>query len=343
MTETSTPFDWDEFVAAAGSAETTGIDATTAQRTERLSFARKVLLRVVLAAVTVLAVLVLTFILEFVVPGNPARAVAGPKASALVIAEVTRDLHLNRPMWQQLLSYIGNASHGNLGYSYVSDQSVAGLVGGRLPATALLMAGGIAVELLVGGAFGLWDGLRSRRSWMLASFNIGLLSVPTFTFGFVLLLLFGYVWPILPVTGGFGAEQLILPAITLGLLGAPYYANVVRDQLRETLSAPYVRTALAKGLSRGAILRRHVFRIVVPPVLTMAGMDVALFLSGVVFVENIFAWPGIGQLQVQAFDNVDRPVLMGTVIVAAAAVVVVNLLVDILRLVVDPRVRAQSL
>ncbi len=341
MTDIPAPFDWDEFVAAATENQ---IDATAAsRRAERLAFAGRVGLRIVLAAVTILAVLILTFILEFVVPGNPARAVAGPKASPVVIAEVTRNLHLDRPVWQQLLSYIGNALHGNLGYSYVSDQSVASLVGGRLPATALLMAGGIAVELIVGGALGIWDGLRPRRSWVLASLNIGLLSVPTFTFGFALLLLFGYVWPVLPVTGGFGAEQLILPAITLGLLGAPYYANVVRDQLRETLSAPFVRTALAKGLSRGAILRRHVFRIVVPPVLTMAGMDVALFLSGVVFVENVFAWPGIGELQVQAFDNVDRPVLMGTVVVAAAAVVVVNLLVDLLRLVVDPRVRSESL
>jgi ABC-type dipeptide/oligopeptide/nickel transport system permease component len=342
MSDAAPPIGWDEFVAA--SAAEIELDVTvSARRSERVAFFGKVLLRIVLAAITVLAVLILTFILEFVVPGNPARAVAGPKASPLVIAEVTRNLHLNRPLWAQLLRYLGNALHGNLGYSYVSDQSVASLVGGRLPATALLMAGGIAVELLVGGALGVWDGLRPRRSWILASLNIGLLSVPTFTFGFVLLLLFGYVWPILPVTGGFGAEQLILPSITLGLLGAPYYANVVRDQLRETLSAPFVRTALAKGLSRGAILRRHVFRVVVPPVLTMAGMDVALFLSGVVFVENIFAWPGIGQLQVQAFDNVDRPVLMGTVVIAGAAVVIVNLLVDLLRLVIDPRVRSESL
>ncbi len=342
MSDSALPLGWEEFLAGA-EAEAQLTPPTAVRRSERLGFARKVALRIVLAALTVLAVLVLTFVLEFVVPGNPARAVAGPKASPQVIAEVVRNLHLNRPLWQQLLSYLGNAVRGNLGYSYVSEQSVTSLVGGRLPATALLMAGGIAVELLVGGAFGLWDGLRPRRSWVLASLNIGLLSVPTFTFGFVLLLLFGYVWPVLPATGGFGGEQLILPALTLGLLGAPYYANVVRDQLRETLSAPFVRTALAKGLSRRAILSGHVFRVVIPPVLTMAGMDVALFLSGVVFVENIFAWPGIGQLQVQAFDNVDRPVLMGTVIVAATAVVIVNLLVDILRLIVDPRVRAESL
>ena len=205
------------------------------------------------------------------------------------------------------------------------------------------MAAGLVVELAIGAALGVWDGLRPKRSWVLASVNIGLLSVPTFTFGFLLLLLFGYVWPVLPVSGGLGAGQLVLPALTLGLLGVPYYAIVVRDQLREVLPAPFVRTALAKGLTRRQILRGHVMRVMVPPVLTMAGMDVALFLSGVVFVENIFAWPGIGQLQVQAFDNVDRPVLMGTVIIAATAVVVMNLVVDLLRLAVDPRVRAESL
>lgn len=310
---------------------------------EHRALARKISLRAGLAALTVLAVIVLTFVLEFVIPANPARVVAGPKASSQVVAEVARNLGLNRPEWQQLLSYIGGVLHGDLGYSYVSQTSVTSLLAGRLPATALLMAAGIAVELAVGGALGLWDGLRPKRSWVLASFNIGLLSVPTFTFGFLLLLLFGYVWPVLPVSGGLGAAQLVLPALTLGLLGAPYYAIVVRDQLREVLPAPFVRTALAKGLTRRQILRGHVLRVVVPPVLTMAGMDVALFLSGVVFVEDIFAWPGIGQLQVQAFENVDRPVLMGTVIVAATAVVVMNLVVDLLRLVVDPRVRAESL
>ena len=310
---------------------------------EQRALARKIVVRVGLAALTVLAVIVLTFVLEFVIPANPARVVAGPRASSQVVAEVARNLGLNRPEWQQLLSYIGGVLHGDLGYSYVSQTSVTSLLAGRLPATALLMAAGIVVELAVGGALGLWDGLRPKRSWVLASFNIGLLSVPTFTFGFLLLLLFGYVWPVLPVSGGLGAAQLVLPALTLGLLGAPYYAIVVRDQLREVLPAPFVRTALAKGLTRRQILRGHVLRVVVPPVLTMAGMDVALFLSGVVFVEDIFAWPGIGQLQVQAFSNVDRPVLMGTVIVAATAVVVMNLVVDLLRLVIDPRVRAESL
>lgn len=348
VADVAPPAGWAAFVAAAAArGREAGADdddaAAGARRRERRSLARKVAVRVVLAAFTVLCVIVLTFLLEFVVPGNPARSVAGPKASPLVIADVTRNLHLNRPVWQQLVDYVAAVARGDLGYSYVSQQSVVSQVAGRLPATALLMAAGVAVELVVGGLMGLWDGLRPRRSWALATVNVGLLSVPTFTFGFALLLLFGYVWPVLPVSGGFGAAQLVLPALTLGLLGAPYYANVVRDQLRETLAAPFVRTALAKGLSRRAILRKHVLRIVVPPVLTMAGMDVALFLSGVVFVETIFAWPGIGQLQDQAFGNVDRPVLMGTVIVAATAVVVVNLGVDLLRLAVDPRVRADSL
>jgi len=304
---------------------------------------KKVAVRVVLAFLTILCVIILTFILEFVVPGNPARAIAGPKASPAVLAEVTRNLHLNRPLLVQLVDYVASALHGNLGHSYVSQASVTSIILGRLPATALLMAAGIAVESIIGGALGLWDGLRPKRSWMLATVNIGLLSVPTFTFGLLLLLLFGYVLPIFPVGGGFGANQLVLPALTLGLLGVPYYANLVRDQLREILSAPYIRTALAKGLTRRQILRNHVLRVLFPPILTMAGMTVALYLSGVVFVETIFDWPGMGQLQVQAFDNVDRPVLMGTVIVAAAAVVVMSLIVDLLRLVVDPRVRADSL
>jgi ABC-type dipeptide/oligopeptide/nickel transport system permease component len=304
---------------------------------------RKLALRFILALLTVLCVIVLTFVLEFVIPGNPARAVAGPKASRQVLAEVTRNLHLNRPVLVQLVDYVGSVLQGNLGHSYVSQAPVTSLILHRLPATALLMVGGVVVELLLGGALGLWDGLRPKRNWVLATVNLGLLSVPTFTFGFVLLLLFGYMLPIFPVAGGVGPSQLVLPALTLGLLGVPYYANLVRDQLREILGAPYIRTALAKGLTRRQILRGHVARVLFPPVLTMAGMTVAFLISGVVFVENIFDWPGMGQLQLEAFNNVDRPVLMGTVIVAAAAVVVMNLVVDVLRLLIDPRVRTDSL
>jgi peptide/nickel transport system permease protein len=295
--------------------------------------------RVGLGVLTVFCVVLLTFILMFVVPGDPARTIAGPRATPQVLALVRSNLHLNQSVVAQLGNYLVGMLHGDLGVSYVQDQPVTSLIMGRLPATVELGLAGLFLELVLGGALGVWDGLRSRRSRVLAVVNVGFLSVPTFSLAFLLLLLFGYELNLFPIDGGTGGTRIVLPALTLGLFGMPYYANVVRDAMQETLAAPYTRTAVAKGLPRSQVLRRHVLRNALSPALTMAGLDFAILLSGVVFVETVFGWPGIGQLQTQAFYNVDRPVLMGTVVVAAILVVVATLAIDLLRMLIDPRTR----
>jgi ABC-type dipeptide/oligopeptide/nickel transport system permease component len=295
--------------------------------------------RVALGVLTVFCVVLLTFILMFVVPGDPARTIAGPRATPQVLALVRSNLHLNQSMVSQLGSYLLGILRGDLGVSYVQDQPVASLIMGRLPATVELGLAGLLLELVLGGALGVWDGLHARRSRVLAVVNVGFLSVPAFSLAFLLLLLFGYELNLFPIDGGTGGTRIVLPALTLGLFGMPYYANVVREAMQETLAAPYTRTAVAKGLPRWAVLRRHVLRNALSPALTMAGLDFAILLSGVVFVETVFGWPGIGQLQTQAFYNVDRPVLMGTVVVAAVLVVVATLAIDLLRMLIDPRTR----
>ena len=301
--------------------------------------ARYLSTRVALGVLTIFCVVLLTFILMFVVPGDPARTIAGPRATPQVLALVRSNLHLNQSVIAQLGNYIVGLLHGDLGVSYVQDQSVTSLIMGRLPATIELGLAGLFLELVLGGALGVWDGLRARRSRALAVVNVGFLSVPWFSLAFLLLLLFGYELNWFPIDGGTGGARIVLPALTLGLVGMPYYANVVRDAMQETLAAPYTRTAVAKGLPRQQVLRRHVLRNALSPALTMAGLDFAILLSGVVFVETVFGWPGIGQLQTQAFFNVDRPVLMGTVVVAAILVVVATLAVDLLRMLIDPRTR----
>ena len=295
--------------------------------------------RVGLGVLTVLCVVLLTFILMFVVPGDPARTIAGPRATPAVLALVRSNLHLNEPVLSQLGSYLLGMLHGDLGVSYVQDQPVSTLIIDRLPATIALGLAGLFLELVLGGTLGVWDGLRPKRSRLLAVVNVGFLSVPAFSLAFLLLLLFGYELNWFPIDGGTGGARIVLPALTLGLFGMPYYASVVRDAMQETLAAPYTRTAVAKGLPRRAVLRRHVLRNALSPALTMAGLDFAILLSGVVFVETVFGWPGIGQLQTQAFYNVDRPVLMGTVVVAAILVVVATLAIDLLRMLIDPRTR----
>jgi ABC-type dipeptide/oligopeptide/nickel transport system permease component len=305
--------------------------------------ARRIGIRILLGIFTVAAVVLLTFVLQYVVPGDPARSIAGPKASPEVLAQIRARLHLNDPLWSQLGHYLRSVATGDLGTSYTHDQPVRSLILQRLPATAALASAALVVELVLGGLWGLWEALRPRRSMLLAMVNVGLLSMPVFSLGFLLLLTFGYQLPIFPIDGGTGPAQIVLPALTLGILGAPYYANVMRDSTREALSSAYIRTAVAKGLSRRRILVRHVLRNTASPLTTMLGMDVAVFLSGVVFVEKIFGWPGIGQMQTEAFASLDRPVLTGTVIVAATLVVMANLLVDLLRIVIDPRSASEAL
>lgn len=305
--------------------------------------ARYLTRRVLYGILTVALVILLTFIIQYLIPGDPARSIAGPKATPELLATIRTRLHLDDPMLLQLWNYFGSVLHGNLGESYTRNRPVLELILERLPATALLATTALIIEVVLGASLGLWEALRQSRSWALAAVNVALLSVPAFALGFLLLLAFGYLVPVFPVDGGTGWSHLVLPAVTLGVLGAPYYANLVRDGMKDALAAPYTRTAVAKGLPKRYVISRHVLRNALPPSITMLGMDVAIMFSGVVFVEAIFGWPGIGALQTQAFADVDRPVLMGTVIVAAVLVVLGNLAADVLRALVDPRTKVGAL
>ncbi|MDF3306402.1 ABC transporter permease [Rhodococcus sp. T2V] len=305
--------------------------------------ARYLITRVLYGVLTIALVILLTFMIQYMLPGDPARTIAGPRASEEVLAAVRDRLHLNDPLALQLWHYYSSVFAGDLGESYTRHRPVLDLILERLPATALLAVTALAVEMILGASLGLWEALRPTRSWALAATNVALLSIPPFALGFLLLLAFGYLVPIFPVDGGTGFSHLVLPALTLGVLGAPYYANVVRDGMKDALASSFTRTAVAKGLSRRYIVSRHVIRNALPPSITMLGMDVAIMFSGVVFVEAIFGWPGIGALQTEAFADVDRPVLTGTVIVAAVLVVLGNLAADLIRAFVDPRAKVGAL
>lgn len=304
--------------------------------------ARYLSIRIALGILTIIGVVLLTFALQFLVPGDPARRIAGPRADETVLEAVRVNEHLNDPVTTQLVNYVGHVAQGDLGLSYIRRRPVWDMIMERLPATLLLAGAGLMIEVVLGSALGLWDGLRRRRSRSLAAFNILLLSIPTYTLGFLLLYVFGYKLSLLPLSGGPGFKELILPAITLGLFGVPYYASVVAESIRVAASAPYARTAVAKGLGRRRVIRGHLLRNCMSPVITLAGLDIALYVSGVVFVETVFAWPGIGSLANEAFDKLDRPVLMGTVILGAVLVVAFNLAADLLRVVVDPRTKSET-
>jgi peptide/nickel transport system permease protein len=304
--------------------------------------ARYLTLRIALGAITIAGVVLLTFALQFMVPGDPARRIAGPRATPEVLAAVRANEHLNDSVAVQLVHYVENVARGDLGVSYIRRRPVIDMIMERLPTTAVLAVAALFVEVLLGTALGLWEGLRKRRSRALAAANVGLLSVPTYSLGFLFLIVFAYRLEWAPLGGGASAGSLILPALTLGLFGVPYYTVVVSEATRTALNSPYVRTAVAKGLPRRLIVRRHVLRNCISPVITLAGLDFAIFLSGVVFVESVFSWPGVGALQEDSFRELDRPLLMGTVIIGAVVVVVFNLVADVVRTFVDPRARTEE-
>ncbi|HEX9515216.1 MAG TPA: ABC transporter permease [Streptosporangiaceae bacterium] len=303
--------------------------------------ARGLIRRLVFGLIAIAGVIVLAFLLEFVVPGDPARAIAPRATSLQVLANIRAQLHLNQPLIVQFAGYFGNLLRGNLGTSYIQHQPVAAVIGPRLLTTGVLALAGVVAEVIIGGSLGILAALYSRVRALIGAVNLTLLAVPIFVLGLLLLLLFGFKLGIAPVSGGAGPAELVLPALTLGLIGAPWYAQIVADQMQESLASSYVRTAVSKGLPDSYILRRHVLRNVLSPAITMVGLDLGSYLSGVVTVEVVFVWPGIGLLAVNSLHNLDRPIVMGTVIVGAVAVVFFNLVADVLRMFVDPRTREE--
>lgn len=291
------------------------------------------------ALLVVVFVVVLTFILQYVLPNDPARALL-PRANGASLQRLRETLHLNDPLMVQFARYFGGLLRGDLGQSFAQQRSVASLIVERLPATLLLAFAAVVMQTLIGSVLGVAAAFRPKVAGKtVTSIDLVLFSTPSFTIGLLLILLFGFRLHLLPVAGGFGLPQLVLPAITLALAGVPWYAQVVREETLQSLSSPYVRTAIAKGVPDRRIIRTHVLRNISPPILTMAGLDFAALISGVAIVESVFGWPGIGQLAVSSSTSEDRPVVLGVVLVGTVAIVVFSLVIDVLQMYLDPRTR----
>lgn len=291
----------------------------------------------------ILGVATISFVLVFMMPGDAARMYAGPRAPEEVVNRIREQWGLNDPLPVQYVRYIGRALQGDLGRSTRDQREVTTAVTERLPATLQLALAGLFVELVIGLPLGILTATRPGSFLDNASTFGALLgiSLPPFAFGLVMLYLFGFVIPIFPLGGYGGIEHLILPALVLGLSGAAFYARILRNSILETIGDDYVRTAHAKGLGPRVVMSRHVLRNAMLPVVTVAGVDLAQLLGGVVVIEAVFGWPGIGFQAWQSIRNQDTPMIMGTVLVASTAVVILNLLVDFLYMALDPRVRVR--
>ncbi|MBM3458310.1 MAG: ABC transporter permease [Armatimonadetes bacterium] len=295
------------------------------------------------ALATLLGTSVIVFGMARSVPADPIAAFVGQHADAATRERIRRELGLDDPVWQQYLRYVGNAARGDLGRSFVTGEAVSAAIRSRFPVTAGLAAGAVLIWIGLGTPLGILTARRRGsgldRSVLLLSM-IGI-SLPTFWLGRLLQFQFAYRWAFFPVAGYADWRHLVLPSVTLGLVGAGYYARLVHTHLLEVLGQDFVRAARARGLAERWVLLRHALPNALAPVLTVLGADIASVLGGVVFTESIFALPGIGTLTVQAVLNLDVPMLMGTVLFSAALVVAANLVVDLLYGWLDPRVRGE--
>lgn len=293
------------------------------------------------AVVTLFGVTLITFLVVYRLPGDPAVLMAGPSAPPETVAQIRQKLKLDRPAPEQYLDFLSRLTRGDLGESYTTGEKVSEAIARRLPATMQLAVAGWACWLVLGTLIGVWAASRPTRlrEGVLLGFSIVGVSTPTFWLGILLLYLFVTRLHLLPAGGTGTPAHLVLPVITLAFSGVAFYARLAHASMTGVLREDYVRTAVAKGASPRAVLFRHALRNALLPLVTIAGADLAALLGGVVFTESVFDWQGMGLLAVQAVSAVNVPVIMGVVLVGAAFVVVANLLVDLLLPVLDPRIR----
>jgi peptide/nickel transport system permease protein len=297
--------------------------------------------RIVFGAAVLIGTSIITFAIAFVVPADPAIAMAGAKADPQTLATIRTELGLDQPVYVQYARYLDRAIHGDLGRSYIRRENVTSLIIDRFPATALLAGAAMALSLILGIAMGaIAAAYRGRAADnLLLVISLALVSIPVFWLGTMLLIAVAATIRSFPLGGYSGATSLILPTVTLALGSAGYYSRVLHTSLSDAFDQDYVRTARGKGLSPARVMLRHAMANALLPLVTLAGLDLAGLLSGVVLTETVFNWPGIGRLAAEAIFNLDIPVIMGTVLFSAFLIVVINLLVDLLYAYLDPRIR----
>lgn len=292
------------------------------------------------AALVLIGVSFSTFIVAHLT-GDPVELMARENATLEDKQALREFLGLDRPLTEQYLSFVGKAVQGDLGYSFVQRAPVTQLIAERLPATLQLAAAGFLLALLISVPLGIIIALKRNTVWDVVVTALAMVgqAAPGFWIGLMLVVLFAVELKILPVSGYGGPLYLILPAITLALQSAARLTRLVRASMLEVLNADYIRTARSKGLRERTVLFVHAFRGAMIPVVTMAGLELAELVSGAFITETIFAWPGVGRLAVNAVYQRDFPLIQGVVLMAAVFFVVINFLVDVLYVVIDPRVK----
>ncbi|HVJ90808.1 MAG TPA: ABC transporter permease [Labilithrix sp.] len=321
------------------------------------------------AVFVVWATVSIAFLVNHVLPSDPARMVAGQQAPPAAVAKLRAELGLDRPIYVQYARFLRrlvhtgpsaftsqDREHGtcanvgplhlDLGRSYQQRRPVVTILSERLPRTFLLAVSAAVVQALIGVTAGVVAAVKKRTMTdrLAVGFSLLGVSAPTFVIGLLLQWLFAFKWRLFPIDG-FGTTvaehglSLVLPSVTLGVFGAAYYTRIVRDEMIGELCHDYVRTARAKGLGETSIVVRHALRNAMMPIVTIFGLEVGTLVGGAIVTESVFRWPGIGSLSVDAMLDRDGPVIMGCVVVTSTVVVLSTLFVDLAYAMLDPRVR----
>ncbi|MGG3884593.1 nickel ABC transporter permease [Brevibacillus panacihumi] len=290
---------------------------------------------------TLIGVSILTFFLIHAVPGDPARMIAGPEASAEEVAEVREHLGLDQPLYVQYGKYVSNLLKGDLGVSLRSERPVLDEIMLRFPSTITLTVMAIAVMVVIGLFAGIFSATRPNSlidnvTMMVSLFGI---SLPVFWLGLMLILLFSYYLNLLPSGGNDGFSHFILPALALGLSSSAILARLTRSSMLEVINQDFVRTARAKGVKEKLVVYKHTLKNALIPIVTIIGLEFGTLLGGAVLTETVFSINGLGRFIIQSIQFRDYPSIQGSILFVAAIFVIVNLLVDLCYGLVDPRVK----
>ncbi|HTJ23763.1 MAG TPA: ABC transporter permease [Gemmatimonadaceae bacterium] len=301
---------------------------------------RFILRRLLLAVPTLLGVLVVAFLLLYVAPGDPVESMIGERADSATIARLRAELHVDDPLPQRFGHYAGRVLVGDLGNSYITNRPIAQDIRERFPKTLQLAGAAMLLATILGITLGV---LSARRPGGIADrFALGLaylgISFPVYWVGLLLILLFAVTLRWLPPSGYGSLRFLVLPALTLGMRSIAFQARMTRSAMLDALSADFVRTARAKGLSEWIVTVKHALRNALIPVITVVGLDFGAYLTGSILTETIFSWPGIGRYVVNAISRRDLPAIQGSVLFLSTVFVLVNLITDLAYAKADPRV-----
>jgi len=306
--------------------------------------------RAIQAVIVIFGVVLIVFLLSQLIPGGECKAVLGPKATATNCVHFNRLNGFNLPFWDQFYHYIVGLIHGNLGYSYKFNQGVTAVIKERLPKTLVLVGTATAVALIIAIPLGIFQVVRRNRpsDYVATGLSFIFYAMPAFLLGTLLIIWFAFDLQWFPVSPPSDASAwavftdpraFVLPVVTLSALTIAAFSRYMRSSMMDALTEDYVRTARAKGASNQRVLYGHALRNALIPILTLLGLTLPAIVSGAVITEDVFNYPGMGQLTVYAASNSDIPLVLGTTLVATVATVIGSLLADILYAVADPRIR----